>query len=122
MSMKKAGLAAVLMGFLVNLLFGGGSRTPSDIPAMINDGALVIDVRSVGEFSEGHIDGAINIPHVMIAKEIALHEKDKAKVIIVYCASGARSAVAKKSLESAGYTNVINGGGLQDMRKILTKG
>lgn len=122
MKMNKTTLVVVLMGFLVNLLFGGGTKITSDIPALIKDGALVIDVRSAGEFSGGHIEGAINIPHTVISKEIALHEVDKTKVVIVvYCRSGARSSAAKKSLEGAGYTNVINGGGLRDMRKILAE-
>ncbi len=110
------------MGFLANLLFGGGTVRTQNIPSLIKDGALVIDVRSAGEFSGGHIEGSINIPHTVIAKKIAQHETDKAKSIIVYCRSGARSSTAKKSLEDKGYTNIINGGGLGDMEKILKKG
>ena len=81
----------------------------------------MIDVRTVGEFSGGHIEGAINIPYDVISHEIGKHEIDKAKSIIVYCKSGARSAAARKSLEHAGYTNVINGGGLHQMRKLLNQ-
>jgi phage shock protein E len=114
----KIGLAVVVMGILTNLLFGGGADKDADIPALIRDGALVIDVRTAGEFSGGHIEGAINIPHNVISREIEKHETGKAKAIIVYCRSGARSTVAKKALEHAGYTNVVNGGSLHHMRKL----
>jgi len=111
----------ITMGFLANLLFGGSSDKGVDLPALIQDGALVIDVRSAGEFSGGHIDGAICIPHNVISRDIAKHEKNKSKQIIVYCHSGARSSAAKRSLEGVGYTHVINGGSLHRMRKLLGK-
>jgi phage shock protein E len=117
--MKRTILVVLIMGFLANLLFGGGTSKTPDIPALIKEGAVVIDVRSAGEFSGGHIEGAINIPHTVIADKIAQHEIDKTKNIVVYCQSGARSSAAKKSLVSKGYTHVINGGGLGDMRKVL---
>ena len=115
----KIGLAVITMGILANLLFGGGADKDVDIPALIKSDARVIDVRSAGEFSGGHIEGAINIPYDTIADAIKQHETDHAKAIIVYCHSGARSAAAKKTLNSAGYSNVINAGSLHRMRKLL---
>ncbi|MCF7817611.1 MAG: rhodanese-like domain-containing protein [Kiritimatiellales bacterium] len=115
----KIGLAVVIMGILSNILFGAGADKGSDIPALIKDGALVVDVRTAEEFAGGHIAGAINIPYQLAARELASREKDLAKPIIVYCHSGARSAAAKKALNEAGFTNVVNGGGLDHMRKLL---
>jgi rhodanese-related sulfurtransferase len=115
----KFGMAVIVMGFLVNFLFGGRTENAMDIPALIKSGALVIDVRSAGEFSGGHISGAINIPHNVVSRDIAHYSKDKTKPIIVYCHSGMRSASAKKSLEQSGYTQVINGGSLKQMRNCL---
>jgi rhodanese-related sulfurtransferase len=115
----KLGFAGVTMGLLANLLFGGSADKDADIPALIKGGALVVDVRSAGEFSGGHIEGAICIPHNVIAGKIAQHEEDKGKSIIVYCHSGARSAAAKRSLDRDGYTSVINGGSFHHMRKLL---
>ena len=109
----------ITMGFLANLLFGGSPNGDVDLPALIKEGALVIDVRSTGEFSSGHIEGAICIPHNVISRDMAQHEKNKTNTIIVYCHSGARSGAAKRSLEGAGYTHVINGESLHRMRKIL---
>lgn len=115
----KIGLAVIIMGFISNLLFGGGSSHGADLPAMIKDGALVIDARSAGEFAGGHIEGAINMPHNTVADTLPKYESDKSRVIIVYCLSGARSGSAKKALIRAGYTNVTNGGSLNSMRKQL---
>jgi rhodanese-related sulfurtransferase len=115
----KIGLAVILMGILAKLLFGGGADKEADIPELIKSGALLIDARTPGEFAGGHIEGAINIPHNTVAREIQNHETDKTKSIIVYCQSGGRSAAAKKALESAGYTNVVNGGSLHRMRTVL---
>lgn len=107
------------MGILGNLLFRGGADKGADIPSLIQNGALVIDTRTAGEFAGGHIDGAVNIPYDAMGNLIASHETDKSRPIIVYCHSGARSAAAKASLEKAGYTHVVNGGGLHHMQQAL---
>lgn len=107
------------MSILANMLFRGGADKEVDIPALIKNGALVIDTRTAGEFAGGHIEGAINIPYDIIGNVIEKHETDKSISIIVYCHSGGRSAAAKKYLEHAGYTNVVNGGGLHHMQQAL---
>ena len=107
------------MSMLGNLLFRGGADKGLDIPALVKDGALVIDTRTPGEFSGGHIEGAINISYDMIAAAIGNHVTDKSTSIIVYCHSGARSAAAKHTLEHLGYTRVVNGGGLHHMQRAL---
>jgi rhodanese-related sulfurtransferase len=115
----KIGLAAVIMSILANLFFRGGADKDIDIPALIKNGALVIDTRTAGEYSGGHIDGAINIPYDIIGNVIGKYETDKSRSIIVYCHSGMRSAAAKQALEHAGYINVVNGGGLHHMHQAL---
>ncbi|MBN2162679.1 MAG: rhodanese-like domain-containing protein [Pontiellaceae bacterium] len=107
------------MSLLGNLLFRGGADKGTDIPALIKDGALVIDTRTAGEYAGGHIEGAVNIPYDIIRNVICKHAKDKSKSIIVYCQSGSRSGMAKRALEQAGYTNVVNGGGLHHMQHAL---
>lgn len=89
-----------------------------DKRALIKDGALLIDVRSPGEFAEGHIEGALNIPYNAIVEEI--NEANKDRAIIVYCYSGSRSGAAKKYLEKDGFTQVINGGSFKNMKRELT--
>ena len=76
---------------------------------LIENGAIILDVRSNSEFASGHIDGSINIPVNKLADNLR-KLKDKSKPIITCCASGMRSATAKGLLEARGYANVINGG------------
>jgi phage shock protein E len=86
----------------------------SSIKDMIKAGARIIDVRSSDEFADGAFPGAINIPlHLLPAKLDELGPKDGD--IVLYCASGARSAQAARILQKAGFTNAVNAGGLEDM-------
>lgn len=76
---------------------------------LVQQGGIILDVRSKAEFSGGHIKGAINIPVTSLSSQ--LHQlKDKNKPIITCCASGMRSASAKSILQSNGYQYVYNGG------------
>lgn len=82
------------------------------------EGAVLLDVRSAEEFAEGHVDGAVNIPHDQIdarAAELdALQGGDKGKPIVAYCVSGRRAGIAKQSLMEQGRTQVTNLGGMKD--------
>ncbi len=82
---------------------------------------LVIDVRTPGEFRSGHIPGAINIPYDQIARGIAEFAKDKSRRIVVYCRSGRRSGIARKTLLEMGYTDVTNAGGYEAYRARLSQ-
>lgn len=77
---------------------------------LIEKGAIIIDVRSKAEFSNGHIKGAINIPVNTLSTNLGIL-KDKNQPIITCCASGMRSASAKTILNSNGFSFVYNGGG-----------
>ncbi|MCX7026215.1 MAG: rhodanese-like domain-containing protein [Spirochaetes bacterium] len=80
----------------------------------IKAGVLVIDVRSADEYSDEHFPKAINVPvGELQARFGELGPKDGA--IVLYCASGARSAMGARILKSLGFTNVTNAGGLSDM-------
>ncbi len=80
---------------------------------------VVIDVRTPDEYAQGHVDGALNLPHDSIAAHIAAAVPDKATPVILYCRSGRRSAMALEALKDAGYTQVENYGGLEEARKRL---
>lgn len=76
---------------------------------------LIIDVRTPGEFRSGAFPDAINIPlDDLMSGSVDLSE-DMDREIVVYCASGARSAYAKQILQSRGFSNVTNGGGIAAM-------
>lgn len=89
-----------------NFLTGGPQE---DFATLVKQGAIILDVRTKGEYASGHITGSVNIPLDQLSGQLSKLRKDKA--IITCCASGMRSASAKSILKSAGYTQVYNGGG-----------
>jgi phage shock protein E len=82
---------------------------------LVNEGAIILDVRSKGEFAGGHIKGAINISVDTLRSNLS-KLKDKNQPIITCCASGMRSASAKSILQSNGFTQVYNGGGWSSLQ------
>ncbi|MEN9346092.1 MAG: hypothetical protein RLZZ60_1561 [Bacteroidota bacterium] len=88
-------------------LFGFGPKV--DLKALVGQGAIILDVRSKGEYQSGHIKGSMNIPVDALNNQLS-QLKDKNKPIITCCASGMRSAAAKNILKSNGYQTVYNGG------------
>ena len=87
-------------------LFGIGPKV--DYASLVKQGAVILDVRSKGEYQNGHIKGSINISVDTLANNLGKLKKDKP--IITCCASGMRSASAKSLLKSKGFTDVHNGG------------
>jgi phage shock protein E len=77
---------------------------------------VVLDVRSKLEFFLGHLDGAENIPVDRLPDALEGRTITTTSRILVYCASGARSAHAAALLKSAGYGRVVDGGGLAEAR------
>ena len=78
--------------------------TTNEALKLIDDGAIVVDVRTAQEYQEGHIKNAVNIP----LDEIDTIEYEHDQTIIVYCASGVRSLEAVKKLANMGYTSLYN--------------
>ncbi len=76
-----------------------------------------IDVRSAGEFSGGHIEGAHNIPHNEIVAGVKALKLDKDAEVLLYCRSGRRATFALEQLQQQGYTNVKNIGGFEDAQR-----
>ena len=76
-----------------------------------------IDVRSAEEFNTGHLQGAVNIPHDKIIEGVKAIGSDKDAPINLYCRSGRRAEAALTELKNAGYTNVTNHGGYEDLVK-----
>jgi rhodanese-related sulfurtransferase len=90
----------------------------TDFAQLMQQGAIIIDVRSKGEFDGGHIKGALNLPLDQLQNNLN-KLKDKNKCIITCCASGMRSASARALLTSKGYTAVYNGGGWSSLQNKL---
>jgi rhodanese-related sulfurtransferase len=104
----------LIMGLLSML---GISSKLENILDFVKKGAIVIDVRTTGEFKSGHIKGSKNIPLDTIAAKISEIKKLE-KPVIVCCRSGMRSAQAASILKENGI-EVINGGGWQSLESKL---
>ncbi|RYD87167.1 MAG: rhodanese-like domain-containing protein [Sphingobacteriales bacterium] len=99
----------------IRQFFGGGPAV--DYRSLQREGALIIDVRSESEFNAGHLGAARNVP---LSELLGYAEKlPKDKPLILCCASGIRSATARKLLQSKGFSRVYNGGGWQSLRSKL---
>ena len=97
-------------------IFGFGPSV--NYAELVKEGAIILDVRSKGEFAGGHIKGSINIS-VDTLKSNLDKLKNKNSPIITCCASGMRSASAKSILLANGYTKVYNGGGWSSLKNKL---
>jgi rhodanese-related sulfurtransferase len=102
------------MGLLDLLGLGGKSET---VKEFIAKGAIIIDVRTVGEYSNGHISGSKNIVLDQLSSNIDTVKKLN-KPVIVCCQSGMRSAQAASLLKKQGI-EVVNGGGWQSLQRKL---
>jgi len=88
-------------------VFGGAKG--EDFTALRSAGAVIIDVRSPGEFAGGHASGAINIPLDTIESKVSTIKKYK-KPVILCCASGMRSGRARAILASNGIADLHDAG------------
>lgn len=95
-------------------MFGLFKKSRS-IDELLKDGAVIVDVRSKGEYASGHLRKSINIPLDVLSSNLG--KLDKSKPVITCCASGMRSSSAKSILKSKGFAEVVNGGGWTSLRK-----
>jgi rhodanese-related sulfurtransferase len=79
-----------------------------DLQALKAAGAQIVDVRTPAEFSQGHVPQSVNIP--LDPFQARLGELDPARAVLLCCASGARSGMAKAILDKAGFSQVHNAG------------
>ncbi len=91
----------------------------TDYNQLMKDGAIIIDVRTTGEFNSGHISGSTNVPLDKIKSKIKKIENLK-KPVIFCCASGMRSGQATSIAKSRGI-DVYNGGGWSSLNRKLNK-
>jgi phage shock protein E len=86
----------------------------------LQQGALVVDVRSAEEFKARHLSQAINIPLGELPSSLPRRVSDKNQVLLLHCLSGTRSGIAKRALKSMGYTNVFNLGSYGRAQRIVS--
>jgi len=109
----------LLTALLINYGFAGSGNADAARQAwpMIEQGALLIDVRTPQEFAQGHINGAINIPWEETSTLMSAIGNDKHRPVVVYCRSGNRSGKAKAVLERQGYTDIFNATGFESLKQ-----
>ena len=110
-------VAVVILIFF--LLKRSGQVAAKDVPTFLQDGAMVIDVRSQAEFNSGHLPKAINIPLDTIETALPRRVKDKNCVLLLHCQSGMRSGVASKKLQRLGYVRAFNLGSYSRAAKLV---
>jgi len=97
----------LVLGILGLMCAGASART------------LLIDVRTPAEYAAGHLDGALNIDHQVIAQRIGMTGASKDDELILYCRSGHRAGIALETLSGMGYKKVVNYGGMEEARQRL---
>ena len=110
MRIVAAVLACVLGGCAHPTITGEGAH------ALVKQGAFLLDVRSPGEFAEGHVPGAVNVPVQELEATLPSLPNDRNRQIVVYCRSGMRSSRARTILLKAGYSKVEDFGGMSNWK------
>ena len=96
----------------------GNSASSEKIVEVLRKGAMIVDVRTPGEFAAGHVKGAVNYPLDSLSTKLsALKQADKP--IVFCCASGNRSGQATNMAQGALSQEVVNGGPWTNVQKIL---
>ena len=118
--MKKLLAAAISAVAITTSFVAHADVTPQAKQSMVKPEKVKgvwIDVRSAEEFNAGHLQDAVNIPHDKIIEGVKALGSDKDAPINLYCRSGRRADAALTELKNAGYTNVTNHGGYEDLVK-----
>lgn len=103
---------------VLNQIFGGGQNAV-DVKALMEQGAVLIDVRTSSEFNSGAAPGAKNIPLQELQHHIGTLKK-QGKTVIAYCRSGNRSGIAAQLLNEKGV-EAYNAGSVGQVRKMLAE-
>ena len=99
-------VAALVIGVLV---FQRASFISADkARQLLQQGALVIDVRGPDEFNSRHLPGALNMPMGSLSAEVPRRFPDKNQPLLLHCVSGTRSGIARRQLAGMGYKNAFN--------------
>lgn len=90
----------------------------NDIVEIMNENSnyIILDVRTIEEYREGHIPDAICIPNETIDNNVIKKLPNKEQLILIYCRSGNRSKQAAEKLKKLGYTNLIEFGGIKEWK------
>ena len=112
--MLQDGIRLLIVALIVWVVYRRffGKITGAKARELVSSGALLVDVRTPQEFASGHVDGAKNIPVSELRARAAELGTDHTRPVVVYCASGMRSASAKGQLKKLGFASVYDLGGM----------
>ena len=120
---RTAAVASLSLATLLVIAGCGGTGTaadpvrevpPAEAVAMLDE-RVVVDVRTPAEFVAGHVSGALNIDVEAADFDARIGELEGDKAYLVYCRSGRRSAVAAQRMAAAGFTDIVDAGGLEPL-------
>lgn len=106
--MKWIPLIVVFVIFLYVALPKVRAMKPEEAVALLEQGALLVDVRTPGEFADNSVHGSRNYPLAEVEALVGAAGIDKDQPILLFCRSGRRSGIATDKLKSLGYTKVFN--------------
>ena len=112
----------VVVVLAYSMMKRAGGISPEKARDYLRSGALVIDVRSPGEFNAGHLPNAVNLPVDEIDITLPGRLKDKNRVLLLYCQSGMRSGMARSRLAGLGYAHAFNLGSYARAARIVSAG
>ena len=112
-----AGIAIAVMILIKRV----SAVSPEVLRKHLQEGALVIDVRSPEEFHSEHLPGALNIPLNELRERLPREVTDKNRVLLLHCQSGMRSRNGQRQLQRLGYTNVFNLGSLTRAKQTVNE-
>jgi phage shock protein E len=103
-------LVVLVVGWLFIKGRTGPTMTADELAMRLEQGAdiCILDVRSMDEYREGHVPGALHIGHTEIGKRLEEIRPYQDRDVVVYCAHGLRAAVAIRALNAAGFTRVVH--------------
>jgi len=110
---------ALMGALLLSIVLPKKSQPKAGVIELLNNGALLLDVRTRGEYSNGHVKNSKNIPLDELNR--SLNQLDKEQHIIVVCESGMRSAQAVNLMKQNGFTNCQNGGSWSSFKNLESK-
>ena len=117
MQITYALIVVLAIWLIAPVMAGGGDPAVAEHAwPMLQNGALLVDVRSEQEFEQGHIPGAVRIDWDNTDALIAAIGDDKQRKVVFYCRSGNRAGKAKSAVDAKGYGNVFNATGFSALR------
>jgi phage shock protein E len=109
MNINWIGLLVFLAIVILMMLVRRAGQIPADrAQELLRSGAALVDVRTAGEFSGGHLQKAINIPLSDVEAAVPRRFPDREEPILLHCQSGMRSGAAQRKLRALGYANAFN--------------